>query len=140
MTNNLVDKLNNEKEAQQVLETKDIFTKDAYVDYEKVAEKERQRTDVYYEKGAEDERNRTEKLKNDSLEQDIRARKEYANKIFALICCWIVFLGIFLLLVGFSCIKLSDGVLIAFIGGTTANVLGIFMIVAKYIFNPSQTK
>jgi len=83
---------------------------------------------------------RARKLANDRHEQDIKQRKEYANKIFYLIVVWLVVLLIVLLLQGFGktvSFSLSDSVLLAFIGGTTINVLGIFVIVAKYIFRIS---
>ena len=89
------------------------------------------------------EAERALKLGNDGLELDLKQRKEYANKIFYLIVVWLVVLLIILLLQGFQGFgkavgfSLSDSVLLAFIGGTTINVLGIFVIVAKYIFRIS---
>jgi hypothetical protein len=55
----------------------------------------------------------------------------YANKIFWLVC---VILGV--LLAGFRIggFFLSDKVLMTFIASTTLNVLGIFVIVAKWLF------
>ncbi len=74
----------------------------------------------------------------DGLKLDLKQRKEYANKIFYLIVVWLIVLLGVLLLQGFGKtddgFSLSDSVLLAFIGGTTVNVLGIFVIVAKYIF------
>lgn len=71
-----------------------------------------------------------------SYKQDVEHRAEYAPKIFWLIVGWII--GIFLLLAlqGFHAkdFNLSDSVLIALISGTTLNVLGMFVIVANYIF------
>ena len=69
------------------------------------------------------------------LLQDIEERKAYASKIFKLICSWIG--GVFFILVmsGFQLhFKLSDSVLIALVGGTTASVIGIFVVVANYLF------
>ncbi len=77
----------------------------------------------------------------DGLKLDLKQRKEYANKIFYLIVVWLIVLLGVLLLQGFGKtddgFSLSDSVLLAFIGGTTVNVLGIFVIVAKYIFRIS---
>jgi hypothetical protein len=90
--------------------------------------------------------------KIESYHQDTKERKSYANKIFWLLAC---FLGgaFFLLLVSalpksisvalqhvpqFTHVVIDhglyDGVLIALIGGTTANVIGLFAIVASYLF------
>lgn len=72
-----------------------------------------------------------------SLSQDIDERKKYAHRIFCLICCW---LGICFLLLGlegfahWTLFSLPDGVLMAVIGSTTVDVLGIFYIVTHYLF------
>jgi len=67
------------------------------------------------------------------LIQDIGQRKEFGNKIYWLVVFWI--LGILVLLAsqGFGVFEfnLSDKVLITLIGGTTLNVLGIFVIIIK---------
>lgn len=74
------------------------------------------------------------------LIQDIQQRKEFGNKIYWLIVFWVI--GILVLLscqgVGVFDFNLSDKVLITLIGGTTLNVLGIFVIVAKYFFRTSK--
>ena len=95
------------------------------------------------------------------LRQDIKARKRYARNIFTLIVCWLIAIFLILLFQGFSgakdgylsfafdnlhvqaslSFKLSDSVLIALIGGTTANVLGLFIFVVQYLFpkrNPDK--
>jgi hypothetical protein len=72
------------------------------------------------------------------LVQDIAERKKYAGRIFCLISLWLV--GIFLLLIlqGFGSnnhwFALSESIVISAIGGTTINVIGIFIVVAKYLF------
>ena len=72
------------------------------------------------------------------LVQDIAERKKYAGRIFWLISLWLV--GIFLLLIlpGFGSnghwFALSEAIVISAIGGTTINVIGIFVVVAKYLF------
>lgn len=75
-------------------------------------------------------------LENLSLKQDIEARSDYASRIFWLIVVWLF--AIFLVLIfeawelfGF---QLSDSVILALIGGTTASVLALFVVVAKYLF------
>lgn len=88
------------------------------------------------------------------LRQDIKARKRYARCIFRLIVWWLVSIFVMLLLQGFLSeakievlwppfcplwktkigFRLSDPVLLALIGGTTANVLGLFFFVVQYLF------
>jgi hypothetical protein len=70
------------------------------------------------------------------IDEIVRSRKTYANKIFCLIVCWLVAIGAVLLLSGFHAygFDLDTNVLLALIGGTTLNVLGIFTIVANFLF------
>lgn len=101
-----------------------------------------------------------EKLKTRQLEQRIAQdddihglRKEYVPKLYVMIVGWLFAVASFVFLTGFSsdfinnpdcqlnCVrfKLSDNVLIAFITTTTATVIGLFVIVAKWLF-PSPEK
>jgi hypothetical protein len=71
--------------------------------------------------------------------QDIQERKKYAQLFFYLSCAWLVAIVVILILQGFGSFwktpfKLSDSIVLAMIGSTTANVLGILYIVAKYLF------
>lgn len=88
-----------------------------------------------------------------ALEQQLQENKDnhnlrtkYANKIFWLVCIWLGCVIIAVLLVGFELygFKLSDKVLMTFIATTTLNVLGLFAIVAKWMFQqnnkPSNNK
>lgn len=70
------------------------------------------------------------------IDEIVKSRKEYANKIFLLVVWWLVCLGAMLLLAGFKCFgfSLDTKVLLTLIGGTTLNVLGIFTIVANFLF------
>lgn len=73
----------------------------------------------------------------ESLKQDIQERKKYAHRIFCLMCVWLGCCFLILGLNGFSAatrFSLSQPVLLALIGGTTADVLGIFYIVIHYLF------
>jgi len=74
------------------------------------------------------------------LVQDIGQRKAFGNKIYCLVVFWVI--GILALLAsqGFGAFgfNLSEKVLITLIGGTTLNVLGIFVIVARYFFRESK--
>lgn len=74
--------------------------------------------------------------------QDIEERKKYAQKAFKLISFWIA--GIFVLLildglkVGWFTFNLPDTIMLAAIGGTTVNILGVFIFVMKYLFDPKK--
>lgn len=73
------------------------------------------------------------------IKQDRDERKVYAGKTFNLLCVYMVCVGILLLMSGYSepenaKFHLSDPVLIAILGTTTTNVLGIFYFVANYLF------
>ena len=68
-----------------------------------------------------------------------RLRLGYTRKIFWLVCVW---LGCVVVGVGLSGLKawgfgLSDAVLIAFITSTTVNVVGLFIVVAKWMYAPA---
>ncbi len=73
--------------------------------------------------------------------QDIDERKKYARRFFILACFWLVAITVLLVLQGFGSFwfglmpfKLADTVLLAVIGSTTVNVLGILYVVANYLF------
>ena len=63
-------------------------------------------------------------------------RKTYVQNLFVLIVCWLLLTAFVLTLAGFhdSGFTLSDKVLIALITSTTANVLGLFYVVAKWLY------
>jgi hypothetical protein len=67
--------------------------------------------------------------------QDISERKKYAGYFFFLACAWVVIIISILLLQGFGAhFKLSEPVILALIGSTTVNILGILYVVANYLF------
>jgi len=68
----------------------------------------------------------------------LKERKKYASRLFWLSAVWLVFIGLYLFLAGFGIIKTDNSVLIALISTTTANVLGLFYIVARWLF-PNKT-
>lgn len=76
------------------------------------------------------------KAELESFKSDTGARKEYAKRIFGLTCIWVGGIYILLLLQGFGTngFRLSDNVLLAAIGSTTANIVGVFLIVTRYFF------
>jgi hypothetical protein len=76
---------------------------------------------------------------NAGLKSDIKQRALFAGKIFKLIVGWLIALIIIILLQGFAQYRgtyfhLDKEVILAFIGGTTINVLGLFGIVVAYLF------
>ena len=80
------------------------------------------------------------------IEQDIGERKKYATCFFVLACCWIGIITVLLLLQGFKSFwfgrmpfMLSENIMLAAIGSTTVNVLGILYVVANYLF-PKRDK
>jgi magnesium-transporting ATPase (P-type) len=68
--------------------------------------------------------------------QDRTERKSYANKVFYLISVFICLTLLIVFLAGFKCgsFQLSDTVLTVLLSTTTVNVIGIFMVVMKYLF------
>lgn len=73
----------------------------------------------------------------EGLRQDINERKKYASRIFVLCGIWIF--AVFLLLVAqglsrWTSFNLPQPVLLAAIGSTTANIIAVFLIVARYLF------
>lgn len=70
------------------------------------------------------------------IDDIVASRKSYANKIFLLVVGWLVVLGVIVLLAGWrpGDFQLDTKVLLALIGGTTLNVLGIFTIVTNFLF------
>lgn len=68
-------------------------------------------------------------------------RKRYTGRLFWLIVLWLVAVITFVTLTGAwkAGFSLSDSVLIAFITSTTVSVLGLFVLVAKWLY-PSQHK
>lgn len=74
----------------------------------------------------------------DSKRQDRIQRKEYANKIFNLLRIYLLAVFFILCCNGFNFFSLKDPVLIAIVTTTTANVIGIFYFVAKYLFHTKE--
>lgn len=71
------------------------------------------------------------------LEQDIEERRKYSLRIFILCCIWVFCIFALLVAQGVSWkthFSLSEPVLLAAIGSTTANIIAVFVIVARYLF------
>ncbi len=67
-------------------------------------------------------------------------RNEYIPKLYQLIVVWLVFVALCVIASGLGFMKLSDAVLIAFITTTTATVISLFVIVAKWLFPSKEEK
>lgn len=73
-------------------------------------------------------------LGNDDISAQLKMRELYASRIFKLSAGWLSFIGLVLLLAGLGKLKVADSVQIALITTTTINVLGLFYIVARWLF------
>lgn len=71
-----------------------------------------------------------------SHRQDRRLRAVFGDRIYNFVCMY-MFAVFFLVLLSSmpNCFHLSDAVLMTILGTTTANVLGILVIVATYYFH-----
>lgn len=119
---------------------------------ENLAEKESQ---AYYSDRINQAKAAIEEEKAEILKQDRLERQKYAKYLFKLVCAWLLGVYSIIILGGLSAstiridvddiphleridglpkFELSDTVLLALIGGTTVNVLGLFIIVANYLF------
>lgn len=69
--------------------------------------------------------------------QDRELRKELGSKIIRLVYAYMGAVLLLLLLTGFGllCFSLSDGVLMTILGTTTADIIAILVIQAKYYYN-----
>jgi hypothetical protein len=72
--------------------------------------------------------------------QDREERQKYAVRVFCLVVGWLAFVAFVVLAQGFgrNMFLLADSVLLMLIGSTTATVIGIFLIVANYLFPNSK--
>jgi hypothetical protein len=77
----------------------------------------------------------------EAIKQDTTERKRYANRTFWLVCFWLGGIALTIVAQGFKAwgFYLDADIVMALIGGTTTGVVGIFLIVARYLF-PSVRK
>ena len=76
------------------------------------------------------------------LQQDISERKTYAGRIFRLVVCWLFSIFVIVIAQGirwpwmsrYIGFDLPESVLIALVTTTTASVVGILLIVTRYLF------
>lgn len=69
-----------------------------------------------------------------SKKQDREQRKQFSIWIFGIVCVYLLIVLVLLYLTGFSLTILSDTVLVSLLTTTTANVIGLLVIVARYLF------
>ena len=69
--------------------------------------------------------------------QDREQRKEFALKIYHFLCFYLLVVVLLLLLSAaqFINFELTEGVIITLLTTTTANIIGIFILVVKYLFD-----
>ena len=74
-------------------------------------------------------------------DQDRQQRKEFADKIFDFVRNYMLFVCVVLFLKGItSQFYISDAVIITLLGTTTANVIGILIIVVTYLFSRKKKR
>lgn len=89
------------------------------------------------DKELEDEQ---KKLTLESQRRDINARTRYVDRVYWLIVFWLIFVAVVIVQDArqplFSLVRfdVSDPVLIALITTTTINVIGLFIVVLRYLF------
>ena len=73
----------------------------------------------------------------ESLKQDRDQRKQFEERIFLSVQNYMIIIVCLLFVQGFHVLyfSLSDTVLVALLGTTTVNVIGIFAFVARYLFH-----
>jgi hypothetical protein len=73
------------------------------------------------------------------LIDDNHARKSFSQWIFAVTVLWMFSVLMIAIQCGRGSLVLSDGVLIALVTTTTANVFGFFYVVVNYLFNKDKS-
>ena len=74
--------------------------------------------------------------------QDLEERKKYARFTFWLVSGWLIFIAATILLQGFRAwgFSLDYKIIIAVIGGTTTSTVGLFLVVARYLFHRKASR
>lgn len=154
----LREQLKQEEQANSLVEKNDTLSAEEIAAYQK-AEREanlerlrienedlRQRLNIQRETHILEQQrlileNTTRNLTNEGQKQDTQERKKYAQRIFAMLCGWLVIVLSAIVISGSQLLEfhLSDTVLLALIGSTTANVAGFFFAVVKYLFPEKNT-
>lgn len=90
-----------------------------------------------------EEEKRWYEVHTQGAEQDITERKSYARKIYRLTIGWFCALGLILALHGwekYSGFEISERIILALITSATIEVIGLFVVVAKYLFPSTGRK
>ena len=80
----------------------------------------------------------TKLLENEERLQNLKARGVYITRLFRLGVVWLLLLLVIVVLQGFGIgsFSLATSVLVTLVGSTTATVLALFAIAARYLFPP----
>ena len=83
-------------------------------------------------------------LKEENLKsqvQDREERKNFAGKIYIMLCVFLAIVGLVLLMHGLNVwgFNLSETVLIALLATSSANVIGVFLFVVRYLFKANNS-
>ena len=70
----------------------------------------------------------------DSMKADIGQREKYGKHVFGLTIVWLLIVLTIVVLQALAVFGLSESVMITLIGSTTLNIIGLLVIVLKYIF------
>lgn len=71
----------------------------------------------------------------EGMRQDRTQRGKFSMRIFVFVCAYMVIALLLLCLSGTRCLNISDSVLIVMLTTTTANVIGLFVVVTNYLFH-----
>lgn len=75
----------------------------------------------------------------DCRKQDRRQRGIFSICIFSFVCIYVIAVLVIVILCGASVLILDTTVLVTILTTNTANVIGIFVIVAKYLFHTNDS-
>jgi hypothetical protein len=67
--------------------------------------------------------------------QDRKQRKVFSYWIYGFVAIYIIAIVVFVYLIGFGCVKCSNTVVVTLLSTNTANVISIFAIVVRYLYN-----
>lgn len=75
-----------------------------------------------------------------SFEQWIELKEKFSKQIFYLTIGWLIVVLAIVVFKGYELFgfDLSDNVIMTLIGSTTANILGLLVIILKYVFSPHK--
>lgn len=91
------------------------------------------------EKDFYDHQRKLQLLQLKRIEDENEARKTFSENIFTVTVLWMASILFVVFCSGMGKLKLSDGVLIALITTTTANVFGFLYVVVNYLFNKEKS-